>query len=57
MNILFYIEPLIQYDNPILQEPWLYIHIQNIIETLKDKGFNFYIASNSALSEKINSMN
>ena len=30
MNILFYIEPLIQYDNPILQEPWLHIHIQNI---------------------------
>ena len=57
MNILFYIEPLIQYDNPILQEPWLHIHIQNIIETLKDKGFNFYIASNSALSEKIKNIN
>lgn len=53
MNILFYIEPLIQYDNPVLQEPWLYIHIKNIIEALKDEKFNFYIASNSALSEKI----
>ena len=53
MNILFYIEPLIQYDNPVLQEPWLYIHIKNIIEALKDEEFNFYIASNSALSEKI----
>ena len=53
MNILFYIEPLIQFDNPILQEPWLNIHIKNIIEALKNKNVNFYIASNSALTEKI----
>ena len=57
MDILFYIEPLIQYDNPVLQEPWLHIHIKNIIDALKDKGFNFYIASNSALSDKIKNIN
>lgn len=53
MNILFYIEPLIQRDNPLMQEPWLDLHVKNIIEGLKDENHNIFIASNSALAKKI----
>ena len=53
MNVLFYIEPLIQMDNPLMQEPWLHFHIKNIIESLQDLDYNFYFASNSFLAEKI----
>lgn len=53
MNVLFYIEPLIQMDNPLMQEPWLHFHIKNIIESLQDLDYNFYFATNSFLAEKI----
>ena len=53
MNILFYIEPLIQRDNPLMQEPWLDLHVKNIIEGLTGENYNIFIASNSALAKRI----
>ena len=56
MNVLFYIEPLIQMDNPLLQKPWLYIHIKNIITPMIELKYNVYFVVNTEIEESLKKM-
>ena len=56
MNILFYIEPLIQMDNPNIQSYWLFHHIKIMLESIKkeENRNKCFFALNTSLVEFLN---
>ena len=56
MNILFFVEPLIQMDDPLLQSPWLHIHRKNIIVPMGELKYNIYFVVNTEIKEKLKKM-
>jgi|GEM_PF-585303 len=53
MNILFYVEPLIEQDKPYWKDYWVNVVCKNIIETLQksDTFYNFRLITNEPLSQ------
>ena len=53
MNILFFVEPLIQMDNPNIQSYWLFHHIKIMLESIKknNKENKCYFVSNNSLTK------
>jgi hypothetical protein len=56
MKILFYVEPLIEKDNPYWKEGWVSIFCSKIINTLKRSNniYDFLIITNEAIAQKAN---
>jgi hypothetical protein len=56
INILFYVEPLIERDEPYFKIGWINIFCKNIINTLKNSehSYDFLILTNEALAQKVN---
>jgi hypothetical protein len=57
MNILFYVEPLIEQDKPYWKEGWANYISWNIIKTLKEtkKDYGFCLITNEAIAQMIDS--
>jgi hypothetical protein len=52
VNILFYVEPLIELENPYFKKDWINYLVNSFIKTLKSKQYNFMIITNEAILEE-----
>ena len=53
MNILFFVEPLIQVDNPYAQGAWFHLHIEIMVKSMKKLNYKCFFAVNNSLDEII----